>query len=73
MTQLGRELGVRLLLEGSVRRSGDTLRVSARLVCTDNGYVVWSDSFDRPAGDRLAVQADVAAAVGRALGQALSG
>lgn len=73
MAQLGRELGVRLLLEGSVRRSGDTLRVSARLVRADSGYVVWSGSFDRPAGDRLAVQADVAAAVDRALGSALGG
>lgn len=69
--QLGRDLGVRLLLEGSVRRSGDTLRVSARLVRIDNSFVVWSGAFDRSADNRLAVQAEVATAVGQAVGQAI--
>ena len=72
LPQLARELGVQHVLEGSVRRSGDTLRVSARLVNTANGYVVWSDAFDRPGADRLAVQAQVATAIGRALAQALT-
>lgn len=72
LTQLGRELGVRHLLEGSVRRSDNTLRVSARLVRVADGYVVWSSTYDRPAGDRLGVQAEVAAEVGRSLDQALA-
>ena len=72
LAQIGRELGVQQVLEGSVRRSGDTLRVSTRLVRADNGFVAWSSSFDRPAADRLAVQADVATQVDRALGAALS-
>lgn len=72
LNQLGRELRVRHLLEGSVRRSGDTLRVSARLVRVDDGYVVWSSSYDRPAGDRLAVQAEVADAIGQALDKSFS-
>jgi len=72
LTQLGRELNVRHLLEGSVRRSDATLRVSARLVRVDDGYVVWSSTYDRPAGDRLGVQAEVANEVGKALGQKLS-
>lgn len=73
MAQLARDLGVHHVLEGSVRRSGDTLRVSARLVKTADGYVVWSEAFDRPGTDRLAVQAEVATAIGQALGLALKG
>lgn len=72
LTQLGRELRVRHLLEGSVRRSDDTLRVSARLVRVADGYVVWSSTYDRPAGDRLGVQAEVAVEVGKALDRALA-
>lgn len=73
LTQLGRELRVQHVLEGSVRRSDNTLRVSARLVRVDDGYVVWSSTYDRPGADRLAVQAEVAAAVGQAVGRALKG
>lgn len=72
LTQLGRELRVRHLLEGSVRRSDNTLRVSARLVRVADGYVVWSSTYDRPASDRLGVQAEVAGEVGKALDQALT-
>ncbi len=72
LTQLGRELRVRHLLEGSVRRSDNTLRVTARLVRVADGYVVWSSTYDRPASDRLGVQAEVAGEVGKALDQALT-
>jgi adenylate cyclase len=44
--QIGRELGVRYVLEGSVRRAGDRVAVNARLVSTDTGAQVWSDRFD---------------------------
>ena len=47
--QIGRELGVRYLLEGSVRRSGDKIAVNAQLVSTETGAHVWADRFD---GDR---------------------
>lgn len=72
LTQLGREMRVRHLLEGSVRRSDATLRVSARLVRVADGYVAWSSTYERPAGDRLGVQAEVAGEVGKALDQALT-
>ncbi len=73
LTQLGRELRVQHVLEGSVRRSDNTLRVSARLVRVDDGYVVWSSSYDRPAADRLGVQAEVAEEIGKALDKSFSG
>jgi len=60
---IGRMLGVEYLLEGSVRRSGDTLRITAQLVDAQNGYHVWSDSFDRPFKDVLAIQDEISLAV----------
>ena len=46
MRQIGRELGVRYVLEGSVRRIGDTLRVNVQLVSAETGAHLWSDRFD---------------------------
>jgi TolB-like protein/class 3 adenylate cyclase len=46
MKQVGRELGVRYLLEGSVRRAGDTVRINAQLIDTATGGHVWSDRYD---------------------------
>jgi TolB-like protein len=42
-----------------VRKSGARLRVAARLIRADNGYVVWSDTYDRPFDDILMVQDDI--------------
>ncbi len=64
---IGRQLGVAAVLEGSVQRAGDRLRVTAQLVTTADGLNAWSQSFDRDATDIFAVQDEVAAAVVTAL------
>ncbi len=51
----------------SVRKSDATLRVAARLVRADDGYVVWSETYDRPLADKLMVQDDIASEVTKAL------
>src|SRR4029077_15317993 len=57
--QIGRELGVRYILEGSVRRSGDRMRVAAQLVDAQSGAHRWADRYDREATDIFAVQDEV--------------
>ena len=63
-------LGVVYVLDGSVRKSGARVRVAARLVRADNGYVIWSETYDRPFHDLLMVQDDIAGEVTKALGSA---
>ncbi|MCV2350119.1 winged helix-turn-helix domain-containing protein [Paucibacter sp. Y2R2-4] len=65
--EIAKALGANYVLEGSVHKSGQTLRVSAQLVRVEQGFVVWSESYDRPATDLLMIQDDIAAEVGRAL------
>jgi eukaryotic-like serine/threonine-protein kinase len=60
---VGRELGVTYVLEGGVRKAGDTIRVSVRLVRADSGYQVWSDTYERNVRDIFMVQDEIAAAV----------
>ena len=62
-------LGVAYVLDGSVRKSGTRLRVAARLIRPDNGYIVWSETYDRPRDDDdiLMVQDDIAGEVTKAL------
>ncbi len=60
MRDIGRELGVRHLLAGSVRRSGSRLRVSAELVDVETGYHLWSERFDREMADIFAIQDEIA-------------
>ena len=67
VAEIARSLHVTYVLDGSVRKSGDTLRVAARLVRADDGYVVWSEHYDRPVGDKLMVQDDIASEVTGAL------
>src|SRR5258706_1677168 len=57
--QLGRELGVRFLVEGSVRRMEERIRVTAQLIDTETGNHVWAERFDRPIADLFAVQDEV--------------
>ena len=64
---IARELGVVNVLEGSIRRSGDHLRVTAQLVRADNGYHLWSETYDRELRDVFKVQDDIANAVVQAL------
>ena len=56
---IGRDLGVRYVLEGSIQQSGDQIRVTAQLVDAKTGGHVWSDRYDRPATDLFKVQSDV--------------
>ncbi len=65
--EIGRQLGVATVLEGSVQRSGDRLRVTAQLIKTGDGLHLWSENFDRGADDIFAVQDEVARAVVNAL------
>jgi TolB-like protein/DNA-binding winged helix-turn-helix (wHTH) protein/Tfp pilus assembly protein PilF len=60
---IGRELGTSHLLEGSVRRSGDQMRITVQLIDTRTGYHLWSRTFPVEAGDVLLVQEQVARAV----------
>ncbi len=65
--KIGAELNVAYLLEGSVQRSSAGLRVSVRLVSAADGYQIWSEQYDRPLKDVVAVQEDIARAVAGAL------
>jgi TolB-like protein/DNA-binding winged helix-turn-helix (wHTH) protein len=67
LANIARTLGVAYVLDGSVRKSGARLRVAARLIRADNGYVVWSETYDRPFYDILMVQDDIAGEVTKAL------
>jgi adenylate cyclase len=57
--QLGRELGVRYVLEGSVRKAGNRVRVTAQLIDAADGHHVWADRFDRALEDIFAVQDEI--------------
>jgi serine/threonine-protein kinase len=65
--EVGRRLGVGAVLEGSVRRAGNRLRVSAQLVSARDGYQLWSESYDRDPSDVFAVQEEIARAIVAAL------
>ncbi len=60
---IGEKLGVATLLEGSVRKSGDKVRITAQLIDTSDGAHIWSDTYNRTMTDIFAVQDDVAAAI----------
>jgi TolB-like protein/Tfp pilus assembly protein PilF/DNA-binding winged helix-turn-helix (wHTH) protein len=65
--RIGRELGVRYVLEGSVRREGDRVRVTAQLIDAKTGFHVWTDSYERPWRDLIAIQRDISGAIARQL------
>ena len=67
VADIAKTLGVAYVLDGSVRKSGTRLRVAAQLIRADNGYVVWSETYDRPFHDILMVQDDIAGEVTKAL------
>ena len=67
IAEIAKTLGVVYVLDGSVRKSGARLRVDARLIRADNGYIVWSETYDRPFDDILMVQDDIAGEVTKAL------
>lgn len=63
LEQIGAQLGVDVVVDGSVRRDGDDLRISVQLIDVDDGRVLWSQRYDRQAGDIFALQDEIAAAV----------
>ena len=65
--RIGQALGVRHVLEGSVRRDGDNLRVTVQLIDAASGYHVWAGSYDRGWSDVIAIQDDIARSVTDAL------
>jgi adenylate cyclase len=67
IAEIAKLLGVSHVLEGSVRKSGGTLRISAQLIRADNGYRVWSETYDRKLDDIFKIQDEIAAAVVTAL------
>jgi TolB-like protein/Tfp pilus assembly protein PilF len=64
---IGRKLGARAVLEGSVQRSGDRLRVTTQLINVENGYHLWSDRYDRTMEDVFQIQDEISANVARVL------
>ena len=67
LRQIGTELGVAHVLEGSVRKSGEHLRITAQLVRTADGFHLWSQNFDRKLNDVFAIQDEIARAIADAL------
>jgi serine/threonine protein kinase len=67
LRQIGHELGVAHVLEGSVQRSGNHLRVNAQLVDTRSGTVAWAEQYDRNFNDLFALQSDIAEKVAKQL------
>ena len=67
VAEIAKTLGVAYVLDGSVRKSGARLRVATRLIHADSGYVVWSETYDRPLDDILMVQDGIAGEVTKAL------
>ena len=65
--QIGRELGVRYVLEGSVRRSGNQVRVNAQLIDAETDAHLWAERFDRDTGDLFALQNEITSRIAVAL------
>jgi TolB-like protein/DNA-binding winged helix-turn-helix (wHTH) protein/Flp pilus assembly protein TadD len=73
IADIGHALGVAHVLEGSVRKSGNTLRITAQLIRVDNGYHAWSETYDRKLDDIFKIQDEIADAVVTALKVQLNG
>jgi TolB-like protein/class 3 adenylate cyclase len=66
-TQIGRELGVRYVLEGSVRRLGNQIRVNVQLIHAETAAHLWAERFDQDAGDLFALQTEITGQIAVAL------
>jgi len=73
LRSIGEQLGVAHVLEGSVQKSGERVRITAQLVSAADGYHLWSQTYDRTLEDIFAVQDEIAAEVARAMKVALLG
>jgi TolB-like protein len=67
IADVAKALHVAYVLDGSIRKAGTELRVAVRLIRADDGFVAWARSYDRPSGDILKLQDDIAGDVARAL------
>lgn len=67
VSEIGKELGVSTILEGSVRRAGNRVRITAQLIKADDGFHMWSETYDRELDDIFAIQEDIATRVVEAL------
>jgi eukaryotic-like serine/threonine-protein kinase len=67
ITRIAEALRVSTILEGSVRRAGDRIRVTAQLINAEDGYHLWSERYDREMTDVFAIQDDIASAIATAL------
>jgi len=70
--EIGKRLGVETLLDGSIRKAGNRLRITVQLVDAQNGYYLWSERFDREIEDIFAIQDEIARNVLDALGLSLT-
>jgi len=70
--EIGRTLGVGAVLEGSVRKAGERVRITAQLVSSADGYHLWSESYDRELSDVFAIQTEIAQKLVEALRVSLS-
>jgi transcriptional activator of cad operon len=73
IADIAKSLGVAYVLDGSLRKSGPTMRIAARLIRADNGFVVWSETYDRKSDDTLKIQDDIAGEVTKVLRQSIDG
>ena len=71
--EIARQLGVAAVLEGSVQRSGDRVRIVAQLIKADDGFHLWSQTYDRKLDDIFAVQDEIATSVATAMRGSLLG
>jgi len=67
VADVARRLGVPFLLEGTVQRDGERIRVAVRLVTASDGFSAWSEVYERSTGDLLAVQSDIASQIAAAV------
>ena len=72
MRKVGEELGVRYVLEGSVRKLADALRINAQLIATESGAHLWADRFDQPLNDLSAGQEEIVRRISQTLDVALT-
>jgi adenylate cyclase len=70
--EIGRRLGVDALLEGSIRKAGNRVRITVQLIDARNGFQLWSERFDRELNDIFAIQDEIACSVINALGLSLT-
>jgi serine/threonine-protein kinase len=71
--EVGRRLNVGAVVEGSLRKSGDTLQVTAQLINVADGYQLWADRYERVSAELLGIEDELSRAVVRAIGQRVGG